>query len=88
MIRTVSGICSVDLFQQLDAGHPGHALIGDHDRNRLILFEDRSAPSSDRTSSDVIEIHERESHRLEDGFLVVDDQNSWSNGFGHWFPRL
>ena len=73
----------VGLAQQFDAGHAWHALIGDHDCNRLILLHDLEGLRRVGGRQDFIEVHERKRHRLEDGFLVVNDQNSGSFGFAH-----
>ena len=64
-----------DLGHELDAAHVGHALVGEHDGDRGFLIEQIERASRVARGEHLVIVLEGEGHRLEDGFLVVDDQN-------------
>ena len=76
-----AGMAPLHLGDELDATHVGHALVGEHHRERSLRIEQIERAARVGRGLDVVVVLEREAHRLEDGFLVIDDQDSGSGGF-------
>ena len=74
-------IAVVNLAQEFDPGHPRHALVRDHNRDRLVLRHDLERLGGIGSRQNLVEIHERKGHRFKDGLLVIDDQDSRSFRF-------
>ena len=64
-----------DLAHELDAAHVRHALVREHDRDGRLLVEQLERAARVARRQHLVIVLEGERHRLEDGFLVVDDQD-------------
>ena len=69
------GMALPDLGHELDAAHVGHPLVGEHDGDRGLLVEQVERAARVARGEHLVVVLEGEGHRLEDGFLVVDDQD-------------
>ena len=64
-----------DAFEEFDAGHAGHDLIRDHE-GHVLAVEDLEPPLGGGRRENAVLEAEGELEALEDGVLVVDDQDA------------